>query len=202
MHLPELLLRRRRLRHLGRGLGVGVLLADGKVPKYKANARPQVLQHTLQLGEPASAERTLEVRVLDQGNRRIDRSPNVVARAHSVGEQGRALCRHAGRPYRCLMKVPSCSSSYARRSSSGVFITMGPYHATGSSIGFPDTSRNLIPASPAWTVTASPLANNNSDRFCTSPGPGFPPVTTGPTCSVRTAPGSDASRNVPPPSNT
>src|SRR6266705_25385 len=103
------------------------------------------------------------------------------------------------------MKVPSWSSAYARRSSSCVFMTMGPYHATGSSIGFPDTSRNRIPASPAWTVTASPLSNSTSDRFPTSaagPPPPPAPVTTGPTRSVRTAPGSEASRNVPPPSNT
>src|SRR5213594_775864 len=73
------------------------------------------------------------------------------------------------------MKVPSCSSAYARRSSSGVFITMGPYHATGSSIGFPDTSRNRIPASPAWTVTASPLSNSTSDRFSASPAAPPPP---------------------------
>src|SRR6266571_3499796 len=100
------------------------------------------------------------------------------------------------------MKVPSWSSAYARRSSSGVFMTMGPYHATGSSIGFPDTRRNRIPASPACTVTASPLSNSTSERFCTSPLPPLPLATTGPTCSVRTAPGSEASRNVPPPSNT
>src|SRR2546429_4789927 len=100
------------------------------------------------------------------------------------------------------MKVPSCSSAYARRSSSGVFITMGPYHATGSSIGFPDTSRNRMPASPACTVTASPLSNSTSERFCTSPLPPLPWAAIGPTCSVRTAPGSEASRNVPPPSNT
>src|SRR5207249_4864258 len=38
------------------------------------------------------------------------------------------------------MKAPVCSSAIAWRSCSCVFITIGPYHATGSSIGLPDTS--------------------------------------------------------------
>src|SRR5213595_2747158 len=63
------------------------------------------------------------------------------------------------------MKVPSWSSAYARRSSSCVFMTMGPYHATGSSIGFPDTSRNRIPASPAWAVTAARAGYHRSHPF-------------------------------------
>ncbi len=49
---------------------------------------------------------------------------------------------------RCLMKSPFCSSDIAWRSCSCVFITMGPYHATGSSIGLPETNKNRIPSSP------------------------------------------------------
>jgi len=47
------------------------------------------------------------------------------------------------------MNVPSRSSSIACRICSFVFITIGPYQATGSSIGWPDTSRKRIPCSPA-----------------------------------------------------
>ena len=46
-------------------------------------------------------------------------------------------------------KVPSLSSSKACLSCSCVFITMGPYHATGSLSGSPDTSRKRMPSSPA-----------------------------------------------------
>ena len=49
----------------------------------------------------------------------------------------------------CLMKVPLLSSATACCSSALVFITIGPYHATGSSIGLPETSRNRMPSSPA-----------------------------------------------------
>jgi hypothetical protein len=39
------------------------------------------------------------------------------------------------------MNVPLCSSVTACRNSSGVFMTIGPYNATGSSIGLPDTQQ-------------------------------------------------------------
>ena len=55
---------------------------------------------------------------------------------------------------------PSCNSVNACRSCSCVFITMGPYHATGSSSGFPETSRNRIPSSPARTVTPGNAARS------------------------------------------
>jgi hypothetical protein len=48
-----------------------------------------------------------------------------------------------------LMNVPLRSSSYARLSSASVFITIGPYQATGSSSGRPEASRNRMPCSPA-----------------------------------------------------
>ena len=88
------------------------------------------------------------------------------------------------------MKVPLRSSLYACCSCSCVFMTIGPYHATGSSIGFPETSRNLIPASPACTVTSSPFSNSTSDRF---PASADDAVAIGPTLSVRTSTGGDAS---------
>ena len=50
---------------------------------------------------------------------------------------------------RSARNVPRCNSSKACRSCSCVFITIGPYQATGSSIGVPDTSRNRTPSSPA-----------------------------------------------------
>ena len=55
-----------------------------------------------------------------------------------------------------LMNVPLLNSIRAWRSSSRVFITIGPYQATGSSIGLPDTSRNRMPSSPACTTISSP----------------------------------------------
>jgi hypothetical protein len=64
---------------------------------------------------------------------------------------------------RCLMKAPVCSSAIAWRSCSSVFITIGPYHATGSSIGLPETSRKRIPSSAAWTRISSPRSNSTSE---------------------------------------
>ena len=86
VHLPKLPLRARRLGDLGRGLGVGVCLDHREVPEHQANTLPQVVQHTLELGERATAERALEVRVLHEGNAGVGRSPDVVPRAHVGGE--------------------------------------------------------------------------------------------------------------------
>src|ERR1700753_2176176 len=61
--------------------------------------------------------------------------------------------------------VPFSSSLNASRNCSCVFITIGPYHATGSSNGLPETSRNRMPSSPACTVTSSPLSKRISERF-------------------------------------
>ena len=36
---------------------------------------------------------------------------------------------------------------------------------TGSRSGFPETSGNRIPSSPAWTVTSSPLSKRTSERL-------------------------------------
>src|SRR5213079_2736651 len=96
-------------------------------------------------------------------------------------------------------KVPSCNSSNAARSCSCVFITIGPYQATGSSSGFPDTRRNRIPSSPACTVTSSPRANSTSERLSASLGGA---VSDQPTPSVGTASGPDELQYFPPPAKT
>ncbi len=44
-----------------------------------------------------------------------------------------------------------------------VFITMGPYQATGSSSGLPETSRKRMPSGPAWTTISSPRSNKTSE---------------------------------------
>src|ERR1700730_8712641 len=51
-----------------------------------------------------------------------------------------------------------------------VFITIGPYHATGSSSGFPETSRKRIQSLPACTVTSSPRSKSISERLSASVG--------------------------------
>ncbi len=48
-----------------------------------------------------------------------------------------------------LMKFPVCRSRTACCSSACVFITIGPYQATGSFSGLPETSRKRMPSSPA-----------------------------------------------------
>ena len=44
-------------------------------------------------------------------------------------------------------------------------MTIGPIHATGSWIGWPETRRNRIPSAPERTVTSSPLSNRTSERL-------------------------------------
>ena len=56
----------------------------------------------------------------------------------------------------CLMKVPLRYSSKAILNSSCVFITMGPYQATGSPMGLPETSRNRSGSSLALMSMTSP----------------------------------------------
>src|SRR5205814_8700152 len=96
--------------------------------------------------------------------------------------------------YGCLINVPSCNSCSACCSSCWVFITIGPYHATGSSIGLPETSRKRIPSGPAFTTISSPRSNSTKEWFVASYSGGASGFAT---CSVRTARGSDESRNVP-----
>src|SRR5207244_1287759 len=66
------------------------------------------------------------------------------------------------------MNVPSFSSANAWRSCACVFITMGPYQATGSSMGVPETRRKRMPSSPAWTVISSPRSKSTSEWLLTS----------------------------------
>src|SRR6185436_12937283 len=64
-----------------------------------------------------------------------------------------------------LMNLPCRSSENASCNCSWVFITMGPYQATGSSIGLPETRRKRIPSSPASTTTSSPRSKRTSERL-------------------------------------
>jgi hypothetical protein len=81
----------------------------------------------------------------------------------AVTTRGHRPAQKLGSTQRCLMKVPSCRSAIACLSCSCVFITIGPYQATGSSIGWPDTRRNRIPSGPACTVISSPRSNSTSE---------------------------------------
>src|SRR5215469_1965268 len=98
-----------------------------------------------------------------------------------------------------LRNVPSRSSMNACLSCSCVFITMGPYQATGSSSGLPETRRKRIPSSPAWTTTSSPRSKSTSDRLSASDGGA---VSSQPTGSVGTASGPEALQNFPAPAKT
>src|SRR5437762_9395814 len=96
--------------------------------------------------------------------------------------------------YTFFKNFPCSSSSNACRSCSCVFITIGPYHATGSCNGFPETRRNRIPSSPACTVTSSPRSKSISERLSASVG-GV--VSNHLTVSVGTVNGPDALQNFP-----
>src|SRR5215831_12645448 len=78
-------------------------------------------------------------------------------------------------------------------------MTIGPYHATGSSSGLPDTSRKRMPSAPASTTTSSPVSNSTSERLSASNGGD---TSAHPTGSVGTASGSDALQNFPEPAKT
>jgi hypothetical protein len=75
---------------------------------------------------------------------------------------------------------PCSSSLKACWSCSCVFITIGPYQATGSSSGLPETRRKRIPSSPACTLTSSPRSKRIKRavvgidwRSCVQPLHGF-----------------------------
>ena len=59
-------------------------------------------------------------------------------------------------PRPCLMNVPLLNSSNAVRSSACEFITIGPYHATGSRSGLPETRMKRTGRASVVTVTVSP----------------------------------------------
>ena len=83
--------------------------------------------------------------------------------------------------------VPACSSRSGR--------TTPPAPPSG----FPETSRNRIPSSPACTVTSSPRSKSTSERLSASAG-GV--VSAHPTASVGTASGPEALQNFPLPAKT
>src|SRR4030042_3630819 len=66
-----------------------------------------------------------------------------------------------------LINVPSAYSLNATRSSSAVFITIGPRQATGSWIGFPEKKRNLNPFAEDRAVTDDPSPNRTRSRLYT-----------------------------------
>src|SRR5258707_1241491 len=78
-------------------------------------------------------------------------------------------------------------------------MTIGPYHATGSCSGLPETRRNRIPSGPACTVTSSPLSKRTSERSSAAVGG---EVSAQPTLSVGTASGPEALQNFPDPAKT
>src|SRR5215471_11489916 len=78
-------------------------------------------------------------------------------------------------------------------------MTIGPYQATGSFRGRPDTKRNRIPSSPACTVTSSPESKSTRDRLSASVARD---VSVQPTPSVGTASGPEALQNLPVPAKT
>src|SRR2546421_1121793 len=95
-----------------------------------------------------------------------------------------------------------CISLRLRRSwlrLASVFITIGPYQATGSWRGLPETSRKRTPSSPACTATSFPLSKRMSDRLSALAGG---TVSSHLTPSVGTARGVDALQNLPLPEKT
>ena len=74
--------------------------------------------------------------------RRQDRFERDRADAQGQGIDGAFRCS------RVLDEASRRAVRHRLRSSSCVFITIGPYHATGSSSGLPDTSRKRMPSSP------------------------------------------------------
>src|SRR6056297_1207122 len=67
-------------------------------------------------------------------------------------------------------KVPCSSSVKACFSSFRLFITIGPYQATGSRRGIPETSSIRTPSAPLAIFISSPLSNKTSVRLTASFG--------------------------------
>src|SRR5256885_955297 len=87
VHLPELALCRGCLGDLRRVLGVGVLLAQRKMPKHEAHRGSELPQCALQLRVRGAAERAFEITVFHQRHARVPGARRVVARADGRGEQ-------------------------------------------------------------------------------------------------------------------
>src|ERR1051326_4871263 len=159
-----------------------------------ASVQVHLHHHAVRLGG-RFLEQRLE-HVDDEHHRRV-----VVVQQDDVDERRLLLLLDVAAGSHYVMNVPLRRSLNACWSSASVFITIGPYHATGSSIGRPETRRNRIPSSPAWTTISSPRSNSTSARLPVSPSTperAMPPSI----CSVSTPRGSEASRNVPEPANT
>ena len=101
----------------------------------------------------------------------------------------------------CLMKVPLRSSVTACCSSACVFITIGPYQATGSSIGLPETSRKRMPC-VAGLHRHLVAAVEQHERAVAGALADQDLAVRRPSFSVSTPNGCEASRNVPEPSKT
>src|SRR6185436_15580649 len=181
-----------------------------------ARCRPSVLPRAARLlGRPDDAQHE-HVRARSSGlgagctsaARRAGRAGGAGGRAGRAGRQvGQVAFRPLPAPATYLppylpdlpylpssMNVPLRRSVSACCSSAFVFITIGPYHATGSSIGLPDTSRNRIPSSPACTTISSPRSNSTSERL---PAALYSTRSLPSVASVRMARGSDALRKRP-----
>ena len=149
---------------------VKVIAEKSGCPTTRGDQRSeQVLDHRRDHGAERAAD--------DDGDRQVD---DVAAQEELT--EALSMSFSSG-VHRCLIKVPFRSSATACCSCSSVFMTIGPYHATGSSIGFPDTSRNRMPSSPACTTTSSPLSKSTSERF---PVSSRFTASLPSTCSVRT----------------
>src|SRR6266436_1776749 len=118
------------------------------------------------------------------------------------GNQGHVAACYSAPAFLVLpsfRNVPFSSSVKAWRSCSCVFMTMGPYQATGSSRGLPETRRKRMPSAPACTMTSSPRSNSTSERLSAAEGGA---VSSHPTDSVGTERGSLALQNFPEPAKT
>ena len=78
-----------------------------------------------------------------------------------------------------------------------MFITIGPYQATGSSSGLPDTSRKRMPSSPACTVDLVAAVEQHERAVVRLRAAASSSAQ--PTPSVGTASGADALQNFPAP---
>src|SRR5439155_9834188 len=91
VHLPELALRSRSFGGLRRVLRVGVALAQREVAVHESQSATHPLLDRFDDGVRAPAVRALVVAVLDQRNRRICRTLDVVALPHGQRQRCRRI---------------------------------------------------------------------------------------------------------------
>ena len=116
----------------------------------KSTARQILLNRALGFEPPAWFHCRL---VVDSNGRRLAKRHDALSlralRQRGVGQPSRRFCGpsacHLCRIKRAVLQL----ADQAWRNSSSVFITIGPYQATGSSSGWPDTSRKRMPSGPA-----------------------------------------------------